>query len=147
MKYTIILYYVLVLVFLFFILFLTKKKFNLIIVNDPNNPRTFIIEPYQYYIGTGKIVNWTDKLSHDKGFTIEPTWTYIDSAMIFTDSEDGDYGNLQWKQQNLNRLYGQKNVYNPTNFKATTGQTSTIFGAEVIRQWDTNDQKPNGGIT
>ena len=122
------------------------KKFNLVIVADKTNPKTMIIEPYQYWIGSGEIHNWTDKISYDKGFKIEPTWNYIDSTMIFKDSDDGDYGNTVYKQQNLLRNYGQNNVYNPTNFKTTTGSTETIFGAEVIRQWDTNDTAPNGGI-
>jgi hypothetical protein len=38
------------------------KKFNLIFVPDPNSPNTIIIEPYDYYVGTGDIKDWTDKL-------------------------------------------------------------------------------------
>jgi hypothetical protein len=122
------------------------KKFNLIIYQDKTDPKTMIIEPYQYHVGTGQIYNWSDKLSYDKGFKVEPTWNYIDSSMIFKDSDDGDYGNTIYKQQNLLRNYGQNNVFNPTNFKTTTGTTETMFGPQVIRQWDTNDTAPNGGI-
>ena len=122
------------------------KKFNLVIVQDKIDPKTMIIEPYQYYVGTGTIHNWSDKIDYISGFKIEPTWNYIDSTMIFKDGDDGDYGNVVYKNQNLYRNYGQNNVYNLTNFKSTTGTTETMFGPEVVRQWDTNDTAPNGGI-
>ena len=53
---------------------------------------------------------------------------------------------IVYKNQNIYRNYGQNNVYNLTNFKTTTGTTETMFGPEVIRQWDTNDTAPNGNI-
>ena len=122
------------------------KKFNLVFVPDPEVPNQIIIEPYSYFIGTGDIHDWTEKISYDTGFTVEPALNYIDSYLTFTDSEDGDYGNVQFKNRNTNRIYGQKFVPNPTDFKSTTGKTETSFSAEVFRQWDTPDQLPNGGI-
>ena len=121
------------------------KKFNLVLVPNPDNPREIIIEPYNYFVGTGQIHDYTNMLSYDQGFTVEPALDFIDSNLTFTDSEDGDYGNKIFKDQN-NRIYGQSFVYGPTSFKSTTGTTSTTFGPEIIRQWDTADQLPNGGI-
>ena len=122
------------------------KKFNLVFVPDPEVPNQIIIEPYSYFIGTGDIHDWSDKISYDSGFTVEPALNYVDSYLSFTDSEDGDYGNVQFKNRNTNRIYGQKFVPNNTDFKSTTGETKTTFSAEVFRQWDTEDQLPNGGI-
>ena len=123
------------------------KKFNLVFVPDPYVPNRIIIEPYSYYIGTGDIWDWTDKLSYDQGFTVEPATNYVDNYLTFYDVEDGDYGNKQFKDIN-NRIYGQKFVPNTvTNFKSVTGETKTTFSTEVFRQWDTADQSPNGGIT
>ena len=121
------------------------KKFNLIFVPDPYIPNQIIIEPYTFFIGTGDVWDWTDKLSYDQGFTIEPALNYVDSYLTFFDQEDGDYGNVQFKNIN-NRIYGQKFVANPTDFKSTTGETSTTFSTEIMRQWDTADQLPNGDI-
>lgn len=122
------------------------KKFNLVFVPDPYVPNQIIIEPYSYYIGTGDVWDWTDKLSYDQGFTVEPAINYVDNYLTFYDVEDGDYGNDQFKNIN-NRIYGQKFIPNTvTNFKSVTGETSTTFSSEVFRQWDTNDQLPNGGI-
>jgi uncharacterized delta-60 repeat protein len=121
------------------------KKFNLVLVPDENNPNTIIIEPYTYYVGTGNIYDWTEKLSYDKGFTIEPALNYIESELIITDLEDGDYGNKTFKDRN-NRIYGQNKEYNPTDFKSQTKKIETIFSPELLRQWDVPTTEPNGEV-
>jgi len=121
------------------------KKFNLIFIPDPDVPNGIIIEPYTYYVGTGNIYDWTDKISMDSGVTVEPALNNIDSYLVFSDSEDGDYGNITFKNTN-NRIYGQKFESNNTDFKSSTGETKTFFGPQIFRQWDTPDQLPNGGI-
>jgi uncharacterized delta-60 repeat protein len=115
------------------------KKFNLVFIPDPDNSRNIIIESYPFYVGTGNVYDWTPKLSYDKGFTVEPALNYIESNIIWTDQEDGDYGNKQFKDKNK-QIYGQKNFYGPTNFKSQEKKIDTIFSAEVLRQWDTADQ-------
>ena len=125
------------------------KKFNLVFVPDPDVPNQIIIEPYNYYIGTGNIYDWTDKLSYDKGFTIEPALNYVESNLILTDKDDGDYGNKEFKARN-NRIYGQNNQYNLTDFKSQEKKIETIFSPEVLRVWDSQNpqdlQLPNGNI-
>lgn len=111
------------------------KKFNLVLIPDPDVPNQMIIEPYDYYIGTGKIIDWTDKLSFDKGFTVQPALNFIESELIFTDQEDGDEANKIYKDKNK-LIYGENRVYNPTDFKSSTKKIDTIFSPEVIRKWD-----------
>jgi len=119
------------------------KKFNLVFVPDPNNKNQIIIEPYNFYIGTGDIHDWSDKISWDRGFTVEPALNYIESQLTLTDLEDGDYGNKEFKDRN-NRIYGQNNVYNPTDFKSQEKKIDTIFSPELIRTWDENIALPLG---
>ena len=119
------------------------KKFNLVFVPDPEVQNQIIIEPYSYYIGTGDIHDWSDKISYDKGFTVEPALNYIESELFLTDLEDGDYGNLTFKNSN-NRIYGQNIVYNPTDFKSQQKTIDTIFSPEIIRTWDDNISLPLG---
>jgi hypothetical protein len=125
------------------------KKFNLVFTPDPDVPNQIIIESYSYYVGTGDVHDWTDKLSFDQGFKVEPALNYVDSYMVFTDAEDNDEGNRIFKNRN-NRLYGQKNVANSTDFKSTTGKTETTFGAQIFRVWDSQNpidgQLPNANI-
>jgi hypothetical protein len=122
------------------------KKFNLVFIPDPDVPNQIIIEPFSYYIGSGDIYDWTDKLSWDKGFEVQPALNFVESELILTDQEDGDVGNKIFKDQN-NRLYGENKVYNPTEFKSQTKRVDTIFSPELIRKWDTPDTAPNGNIS
>lgn len=119
------------------------KKFNLVIFPDPDVPNQIIIEPYDYYIGSGSIYDWTDKLSFDKGFTVQPALNFIESELILTDQEDGDEANKTFKDRNK-LIYGENRVYNPTDFKSQTKKIDTIFSPEVIRKWDDNVGIPLG---
>ena len=119
------------------------KKFNLVFVTDPEVPNQIIIEPFDYYMGTGEIYDWTPKISFDKGFTVEPALNFIESTLFLTDLEDGDEGNKIFKAQN-NRIYGQNNIYNPTDFKSQEKKIDTIFSPELIRKWDDNIGLPLG---
>jgi len=119
------------------------KKFNLVIIPDPEVPNQMIIEPYDYYIGSGAIFDWTDKLSFDKGFTVQPALNFIESELILTDQEDGDEANKTFKDRNK-LIYGENRVYNPTDFKSQTKKIDTIFAPEVIRKWDNNVGIPLG---
>lgn len=111
------------------------KKFNLILIPDPNNGNVIRIEPYDFFIGTGQVHNWSDMISYDKGFTVEPALNFIESELQITDQEDSDDGNKLFKESN-NRIYGQNYVYNPTDFKSQTKKIDTIFSPELIRRWD-----------
>jgi hypothetical protein len=111
------------------------KKFNLVFFPDPNNSNKISIEPFDFYMGTGTIHDWTPKLSYDKGFTVEPALNFIESTLELTDQEDGDEGNREFKIRN-NRIYGRNIVYNPTDFKSQDKKIETIFSPELVRQWD-----------
>jgi hypothetical protein len=119
------------------------KKFNLVFIADPELPNQIIVEPYDYYIGTGNIYDWTPKLSWDKGFTVEPALNFIESSLLLTDLEDGDEGNREFKNR-TNRIYGRNIVYNPTDFKSQDKKIDTIFSPELIRRWDDNIGLPLG---
>jgi hypothetical protein len=119
------------------------KKFNLVFIPDPDVANQIIIEPFDFYIGTGKIYDWTQKISYDKGFTVEPAINFIESNVVLTDLDDGDEGNRIFKLQN-NRIYGVQNFYGPTDFKTTEKKIETIFSPELIRKWDDNIGLPLG---
>ncbi len=117
------------------------KKFNLLFVPDPEVPNQIIVEPYDYFIGTGNIYDWTNKLSWDKGFTVEPAQNFIESELILSDLDDGDAGNKEFKDSN-SRIYGENRVYNPTEFKSQSKKIETTFSPQIIRKWNPNNN-PN----
>lgn len=120
------------------------KKFDLIFTPNPENPKEIIVEPYVFYVGTGNIYDWTNKLSYDKGFSIEPAINYIESVLNLTDLEDGDAGNIEFKNRN-NRIYGQNIVNNITDFKSDEKKIETIFSPMIVRKWDA-DGEDNVGL-
>ena len=111
------------------------KKFNLVFLTNKDNPKEIIIEPYEYYIGTGEIYDWTDKLSWDKGFTVQPAQNFVESTLHLTDKEDGDAGNDEFKKTN-NRIYGRNIIYNTTEFKSDEKKVETIFSPQLVRKWN-----------
>ena len=119
------------------------KKFNLVFTPSLDTPNEIIIEPYDYYINSGEVHDWTEKLSYDEGFTVEPALNYIESTLTLTDLEDGDEGNKVFKDT-YNRLYGEKIVYNTTDFKSSDKEIKTIFSPELIRTWDSRVGLPLG---
>lgn len=120
------------------------KKFNLIFISNPDNPKDIQIEPYDFYVGTGQIFDWTEKISYDKGWSVEPALNFVESELTLTDLEDGDAGNKQFKDVN-NRIYGRNMVLNPTDFKSQEKKIETIFSPELIRKWD-DDVTNNIGL-
>lgn len=117
------------------------KKFSLLFIPDPEVPNQIIVEPYDYYVGSGDIYDWTDKLSWDKGFTVEPVQNFVESELILSDLEDGDSGNIEFKNSN-SRIYGENKVFNPTEFKSQNKEIRTTFSPEMIRKWNPNNN-PN----
>lgn len=111
------------------------KKFNLVFIPNKDNPFEIIIEPYDFYIGSGEIYDWTDRLSWDKGFTVQPAQNFIDTDIHLTDKEDGDAGNDEFMKAN-NRIYGRNLIYNPTQFKSTEKRIDNIFSPQLLRKWN-----------
>lgn len=123
------------------------KKFNLVFVVDPDEPNSIIMEPIQYYVGSGEIRDWNGKLSYDKGFTVEPAQNFVESEITFNDSEDEDGGNSEF-QRLYSKRYGEKKVYSRTEFRSRSKKIETIFSPEVLRRWDVpNTPLPNGDIS
>ena len=121
------------------------KKFGLLFIPDPEVQNQIIIEPYNYYVGTGNIYDWSDKLSWDKGFSVEPVQNFVESELILTDVEDGDAGNKDFKDSN-SRVYGEHKVYNPTEFKSQTKEIKTNFSPMIVRKWNPNNG-PNAAFS
>lgn len=119
------------------------KKFDLVFIPDPDVENQIIIEAYDYYIGTGVVHDWTNLISYDKGWSVQPSLNFIESEIILTDLEDGDDGNKQFKDRNF-KLYGENRVFNITDFKSQTKKIETTFSPEVIRKWDERIGLPLG---
>jgi surface protein len=111
------------------------KKFNLIFTPDLDEPNVIIMEPIQYYIGSGDIKDWSGKLSYDQGFTVEPAQNFVEAEIILGDKSDKDGGNAEFERI-FGKVYGTKQVFSNTDFKSRVKKIETIFSPEIIRKWD-----------
>ena len=79
--------------------------FRLVLSPDPNNPQNFIVEPWQQYINSGNLHNWSKKLVENKDVTIEPVFFTQNAEIEFKFQPGGDYVNV-YHQQAYSEPYG-----------------------------------------
>ena len=82
------------------------KMFNLIVVDDPNDPNNIIIEPRDdYFSSKNKVLEWDDILDNDSDFTITPMSEIDAKTYTFTYATDDDFYNKEYTTE-TKRVYG-----------------------------------------
>jgi hypothetical protein len=84
-------------------------QFNLVFVKHPYLTNTYIMEPYDDYVGQGETLNWTDKLDMSKSIEISPITNMVGKAIDFLYKDDADATNSFTKSINNNRTFGTFN--------------------------------------
>ena len=92
------------------------KMFRLVMIPDVNNPSNFKIEPWEFYIGSGDVKDWSNKVDLDKDKVIKPTVLEQKDRLYFEMDEDKDF---------LNDL-------NLKEFKETFGTQIVNSGYEIL---------------
>ena len=91
-----------------------QKMFNLVFVPDKSKPKHLHVETYNDYVGSGRLVNWTNKVDYSKDVQVRPTtdlqrltyeWTYT-QGKDFISEEIG---------RTLDRVYGRMQVVDDEN--------------------------------
>jgi hypothetical protein len=73
-------------------------SFRLVLAPDPKDPKNFIIEPWQTYINSGDVYDWSKKLVENKDVVIEPVFFSQSDVIKFDMQAGGDYTNIYHKQ-------------------------------------------------
>ena len=70
-------------------------KFRMVFVpnEDGTEARKITIEPWKDYIGSGKVIDWSDRVVLEKDITIEPPFIGRGAKITFSDTEDTDFLN------------------------------------------------------
>ena len=79
--------------------------FRLVMQPDASRPNHFIIEPWQDFIGSGDLYDWSNKLVREKDFVSEPLFNTQSATIEFTMQEDEDLIN-KFHQDNNKHAYG-----------------------------------------
>ena len=72
--------------------------FRLVLAPDPSKPDNFIVEPWQTYINSGELYDWSDKLVENKDVVIEPVFFSQSETIKYDMQQGGDYVNIYHKQ-------------------------------------------------
>ena len=72
--------------------------FRLVLAPDPNNAQNFIIEPWQTYINSGQLYDWSKKLVESKEVVVEPVFFSQSDVIDFKFQQGGDYTNIYHTQ-------------------------------------------------
>ena len=80
-------------------------SFRLVLAPKTGVPNTFIIEPWQDYIGSGTTYDWSDKLVENKDFVIEPLFNTQSETIEYFLEEDEDYVN-KFHFDNYKKVHG-----------------------------------------
>jgi len=133
------------------------KLGRLVMVPDRTNPRNFIIETWDDYIGSGEVYDWSEKLDHITDIEIEPLFYTQKADHDFKYKEDTDYLN-DYHQRAYKQPYGYIKIESgnellkdlettqlavaatPINHIEGVGSTSTF----VIPQIHTHDVSDTG---
>ena len=80
-------------------------SFRLVLAPKNGKPNTFIIEPWQDYIGSGTTYDWSKKLCEEKDMVIEPLFNTQSETIEFTLTADTDWIN-DFHQKDFNKVHG-----------------------------------------
>ena len=108
--------------------------FRLTLAPDPNNTDNFIIEPWQTYITSGDLYDWSEKLVQNKDVQIEPVFFSQSDEIEFNLQLGGDYVST-YHQQSYSETYGYlKFSSNNDLLKGTKEVTLTGIASTPITQ-------------
>jgi len=82
------------------------QRFNLVVLTDPNDSSNLLIQPYNDFINSGELKDWTNKLDLSKEIVVKDTTSLQKKTIHLTDLEDEDLYNKSIKEN-----YPNANVY------------------------------------
>lgn len=75
------------------------KMFRLVLAPDRNNANNFIVEPWQTYINSGDLHDWSHKLVKNKDVVLEPLFNTQSEEIEYSFQDDEDYVNVYHQEQ------------------------------------------------
>ena len=111
------------------------QRFNLVIVQDPNDPSNIIIEPYNDYFDLGTIKDWTEKIDLSKEVIVKDTTSLQKRIINLTDLEDVDLLNKTIKdyspKDNVYGKYYSENEGGGNDFATGELKNESIFSPYI----------------
>lgn len=112
--------------------FLTSvnKYFNLVVVPNPDKPRSLIVEPIIDYIGKGRTLDWTTKVDFSQIQSLYPTTSLINGTLDFEFKLDQDYANQDFNSR-ANRIFGTDKFKLNLQYKDEVTKFTYVFSSPI----------------
>lgn len=107
-----------------------NNLFNLVVIPSTEFTNTLIVEPMIDFIGTGDVLDWSDKVDRSQPIQISPTTTIINGSLYYGIEKDTDNGNDMFFR-NTNETFGTEFVDLNTDYKENITAFSSVFGSSV----------------
>ena len=99
-----------------------QEQFNLVFWADTENPNKVYIEPYNTYIESGNVLDWSDKVDYSQKWEITHPASGIEKEIKYKNKDDEDAGNKWWRE-NYEKTFGSYTY---------TAQSDYASGQKVI---------------
>jgi len=106
-------------------------KFRLVMVPSKETTNEFIIKPWQEYVATGDLFDWTYKLDYSRDVVLKPVFFSQSSTINFTDQEDTDSNNFKFQEQETH-VYGRFLFNSSNDLIGETREVTTIFAPTPV---------------
>ena len=122
------------------------QRFNLVILTNPNDASNLLIEPYNDFIASGELKDWTNKLDTSKEVIIKDTTSIQKKTINLSDLEDKDLYNKSIKENYPNaNVFGHIRIDNFNNeFASGELKNDAIFSPFINSQVFRNEDEQGG---
>ena len=112
--------------------FLTSinKYFNFVIVPDPDDTKSLIIEPIVDYIGKGDVLDWTTKIDFSRPQNLYPSNALVNGTLEYDFKLDKDYANDDFNKA-ANRVFGTNKFLLGQDYKDQSTKFDYMFGSPI----------------
>jgi hypothetical protein len=107
-----------------------NKYFNLVMVPNPDKPKSLLVEPIVDYIGKGIVLDWTTKVDFSQLQSIYPTTSLLNGTLEYELRTDQDYANQDFKTQ-TNRTFGTDKFKLGLEYKDTITKFDYQFSSPI----------------
>ena len=107
-------------------------KYNLIIEPVINEKNVFRIEPFNTWVDTGVIIDWSSKVDRNVKWEISHPLADGPKSIKFTDESDEDVIN-KWQIKNFGTTYGSFNYFGDTDLAGGEKIIKPLFAATPVK--------------
>ena len=118
------------------------NTFKLVIAPDNDNPRKFLVEPWNDFIGKGTKYDWTQKLDGTKDVKVEPLFYTQTEDIDFSFTPETDYIN-EFHQNTTKFPYGRLQFLSDNDLLTGKREITTSFGPTPVLQIEGEDDDSN----